>query len=143
MSNELVVQAVHQGGMCFSTTAGAHTVCLDYPLGPGETGAGPTPLQMLLSSLAVCSGSTLVLVLERMKQKVAGLQVTARGQRRDEHPTVLTEIALDFALTGSDLDAQSVSRALTIAEEQLCPVWAMLKGSTPITASFHIEPAAS
>ncbi len=141
MASELTVQAVHQGGMCFSTTAGSHTVCLDYPLGPGETGAGPTPLQMLLGSLAVCSGSTLVLVLGRMKQTVTGLQVTARGQRRDEHPTVLTEIALEFSLSGAGLDAGSVARALAIAEEQLCPVWAMLKGSTPVTASFNIEPA--
>lgn len=143
MTSELTVQAVHQGGMCFTTTAGDHTVCLDYPLGPGEKGSGPTPLQMLLGSLAVCSGSTIALVLGKMQKPVSGLQVTARGQRRDEHPTVLTEIALEFSLSGADLDSASVARALTIAEEQLCPVWAMLKGSTPITASFRIEPAAS
>jgi len=139
MPSELVVRAAHEGGMCFSTTAGTHTVRFDYPLRPGETGAGPTPLQMLLSSLAVCSGSTLFLVLSRMQQDVQGLEVTARGQRRDEHPTVLTRIDLEFELRG-DIDTESVARALSVAEEQLCPVWAMLKGTTPIASTFSIAP---
>ena len=144
MASELTVQAVHQDGLCFSTTAGPHTVCLDYPLAPGEAGAGPTPLQMLLTSLAVCAGSTLALVLGQMRKQFTDLQVTARGQRRDEHPTVLTDIALEFSLgSGTDLDDESVERALAIAEERLCPVWAMLKGTTPITATFRIEPADS
>ena len=108
-------------------------------LGPDTTGAGPTPLQMLLASLAVCSGSTLVLVLARMKQEVAALEVYARGTRRDEHPTVLTEIALEFILRGAQLDADKVAQAIKVAEEQLCPVWAMLETSTPIRASFRLD----
>ena len=138
MPSELTVHAVHEGEMRFTATAGDHAVTFDYPLSPGQTGAGPTPLQMILASLAVCSGSTLGLVLRRMGQQVEGLEVHARAQRRDEHPTVLTEITLEFEVRGTDVDAPLVQRALTIAEEQLCPVWAMLKAGTPITASFRL-----
>ena len=138
MPSELTVHAIHEEEMRFAVTAGAHEVIFDYPLSPSQTGAGPTPLQMILASLAVCSGSTLGLVLQRMGQQVEGLEVHACGQRRDEHPTVLTEIALEFEVRGTDVDANLVRRALTIAEEQLCPVWAMLKAGTPITASFRL-----
>jgi len=138
MPTELVVRAVREGGMRFAATAGEHAVTLDYPLRPGETGAGPTPLQMILASLAACSGSTVALVLERMRQPLGGLEVEARGLRSDEHPTVLTEIALEFVLRGSGLDPEAVQRALTAAENQLCPVWVMLKAGTPITASFRV-----
>jgi putative redox protein len=124
--------------MCFNASTAKHSVCLDYPLGPGPT-AGPTPLEMLLTSLAVCAGSTLGLVLDRMKQPMTGLTVEARGKRRDEHPTVLTEISLEFIITGAGIAADKVVQALTIAEEQLCPVWAMLKGGTSINTSFRIE----
>jgi putative redox protein len=141
MPTELAVHAVHEGGMRFAVTAGEHSVTLDYPLRPDEAGAGATPLQSLLSSLAACSGSTLALVLRRMQQPLEGLEVYARGQRRDEHPTVLTEIALEFVLHGPDLDPDAVARALTMAENQLCPVWAMLKAGTPITASFCLAAA--
>src|SRR5665647_367003 len=85
MPQELSVRAVRESGMCYTASTGEHTVCLDYPLGPGAT-AGPTPLQMLLTSLAVCAGSTVGLLLDRMKQPFTGLTVEARGQRRDEHP---------------------------------------------------------
>jgi putative redox protein len=137
MPHELSVRAVRESGMCFTASTRAHTVCLDYPLGQAAT-AGPTPMEMILTSLAVCAGSTLALVLERMKQPLAGLTVEARGKRRDEHPTVLTEIALEFVITGDAIDPDRVAQALRIAEEQLCPVWAMLKSGTPITATFRV-----
>jgi len=138
MPTELVAHAVHEGGMRFVTTAGEHAVTFDYPFPPGHTAAGPTPLQMLLSSLAVCSGSTIALVLAKMQLPVKGLEVEARGLRSDTHPTVLTEIALEFAVRGSGLEPSDIERALTVAEDQLCPVWAMLKPGTPITASFRL-----
>jgi putative redox protein len=138
MPQELSVTAVRDSLMCFHATTGEHVVCLDYPLGPGPT-AGPTPLQMLLTSLAVCAGSTLGLLLDRMKQPVGGLRVEAHGKRRDEHPTVITEISLEFVITGADVSTDKVTQALTMAEEQLCPVWAMLKGGTPISTKFRIE----
>jgi putative redox protein len=137
--NELNVHAVHNGGMRFKATAGEHAITLDYPLPAGAATAGMTPLQTILSALAVCAGSTLSLVLKKMGQPVAGLEVDARGLRRDEHPTVLTEISLQFKLDGAGVDEQAVTRALKIAEEQLCPVWAMLKPGTPITASFELK----
>ena len=93
---------------------------------------------MILASLAACSGSTLALVLERMKQPLTGLEVEARGLRSDMHPTVLTEISLSFVLRGAGLEAEAVQRALAVAENQLCPVWAMLKPGTPIAVSFQL-----
>jgi|WetSurMetagenome_2_1015567.scaffolds.fasta_scaffold162750_1 putative redox protein len=137
MPQELTVRAVRESLMCFNASTGEHSVCLDYPLGPGPT-AGPTPLEMLLTSLAVCAGSTLGLVLDRMKQPVTGLTVEARGKRRDEHPTVITEISLEFVIAGG-ADPAKVTQALKMAEEQLCPVWAMLKSGTPISTGFRIE----
>jgi hypothetical protein len=45
MPTELHVQAVHRDGMHFVTTAGEHTVSLDYPVRPGS--AGPSPFRIL------------------------------------------------------------------------------------------------
>lgn len=138
MPTELTVHAEYEGGMRLTAVAGEHSITLDYPLRPEETVAGATPLQALLASLAACSGSTLALVLGWMSQPLEGLEVNARGLRRDEHPTVLTEIALEFLVHGNGVDPEAVGRALAKAEAQLCPVWAMLKTGTPITASFRV-----
>jgi uncharacterized OsmC-like protein len=94
---------------------------------------------MLLGSLASCAGGSMSALLRRAGQQVAGLRVTARGQRRAEHPTVFTEISLEFAVCGP-VDPIAVQKAMHDSEAAICPIWAMLKPGTPITASFRIEP---
>jgi putative redox protein len=137
MPSELSVHAVHQGEMRISAVTGDHTVEMDDPMGGGACSAF-TPLQLLLASLAGCSGNTMALLLRRHDQKVTGIEVEAHATRCDEHPTVLTDIDLEFVVSGEDLDEAVVRRSLVIAEENLCPVWAMLKPGTPITSSLTI-----
>ena len=93
---------------------------------------------MLLASLASCAGSTVGLLLGQMRAPLAGLEVEARGQRRSEHPTVITDITLDFVVRGAGLNPDMVAKALQMAEERICPVWAMLKSGTTISSSFQI-----
>ncbi|MCU0293102.1 MAG: OsmC family protein [Thermoanaerobaculaceae bacterium] len=135
---EYTVEAVHQEGLQFVVTAGPHSLTTDYPLDPDASGVGPRPLQMLLGSLAACAGGSLLALLRRGGQTIAGLTVRARGQRRTEHPTVLTQIALEFVVRGG-VDPSVVARAIEQSEAHICPIWAMLKPSTPISSSFRIE----
>ena len=139
MSNEYVVEAVHRQGMQFDCTVGVHSVTMDYPLKPEETGAGPRPLEMLLASPASCAGGTLAVLLRQAGQALDGLSVWACGCRRGEHPTLFTEIALEFVVRRS-VDPSVVKRALELAEERICPVWAMLRPGAVITASSRVEP---
>ena len=139
MITDLFVHAVHQGGMRVLAKSAGHQVLMDYPLQPGETGTGMTPLQMLLASLAGCSVNSVMAVLKKMNQAVEGLEVEAHATRRQEHPTVLTEMSLQFTVKGSDVAPDAVARAIKMSEEKLCPVWNMLKGGTPIRTSFHVE----
>ena len=139
MQTELVVRAVHEGGMRVRASDSAFDVLMDYPMGSGESLAGPTPLTMLLASLAACSVNSVMAVLNRMHQPVADLIVEAHATRSTEHPTVLREISLAFTVKGDAGDPAAVSRALQLSEERLCPVWNMLKANTPIEAGFRIE----
>jgi putative redox protein len=138
MPSELSVHAVQQGPMEFAISDGEHEITIDYPL-PGSEGElkGMTPLRLLLASLAGCSGSSVAALLRRDGQPVTGVEVTARGQRRDEHPTVITAIELEFVLKGA-VDPARVEHALKLSEAQICPVWAMLKTGTPISSSYRV-----
>jgi len=139
MPQELHVHAVNEKGMRVAATDGTHTVVMDYPM-PGDEvdPAGLTPLRTLLASLCACSATSVGFLLRKMKQPVTKIEVDALGQRRDEHPTVITEIALEFVVHGDGVDAAAVERALKTSEEQLCPVWAMLRPGTPITSTFRL-----
>jgi putative redox protein len=141
MTTELCVRAVQQGGMRVTAGDGAAEILMDYPMAAGEPAAGLTPLKTLLASLAACSANSVRLLLERkLGQTVTALEVNAHAKRRTEHPTILTEISLEFLLKGPSLDPQAVERAIAFSEQQLCPVWNMLKSATPITAAFRIDP---
>ena len=138
MASELSVHAVYQGGMRVLAGSGSHQVLTDYPLPAGAAVEGLTSLELLLASLATCAANSVIALLKRkMDQPVDGLEVYARGMRRDEHPTVLTRIFLEFVVKGS-VDPEAVAKSIAVSEEQLCPVWNMLKSGTPITASFRI-----
>ncbi|WP_109485575.1 OsmC family protein [Occallatibacter savannae] len=139
MQTELIVHAAHEGGMRVRASAGGFDVLMDYPAASSEPLAGPTPLTMLLASLAACSVNSLMVVLKKMQQPVSGLSVEARAIRSTGHPTVLTNIFLEFTVKGDAVDPAAVGRALQLSEERLCPVWNMLKASTEICAEFHVE----
>ena len=115
-------------------------VAIDHapPLGDGN---GIKPMELLLMSLASCSGQTVISLLQKMRQDVRGFTVKAEGARRVEHPTVFTEIRLTFEVEGADLSAEAVEKAIRKSEEKYCPVWAMLKPGLSISFSYKIQPA--
>ena len=80
----------------------------------------------------------MVSLLRKLKQPAQGVDVNVRAVRRDQHPTLLTEIAMEFVVRGTGLDPAVVAQALAQSEDQICPVWNMLKGGTPIKTSLRI-----
>jgi len=140
MAKEVHADIVFKGGMRFdgiSGRAGA-SVLVDFGK-EDEPVDGFLPLELLLTSLAACSGQVLVGLLKRMGQEVKDLLVHAKGTKREIHPTVLTSIELDFEFRGGTVDGPSVERAIALSEERFCPVWAMLKPIVPITTTHRIK----
>ena len=68
-------------------------------------------LELLLASLASCAGGSMVVLLRKLKQPAQGVDVNVRAVRRDQHPTLLTEIAMEFVVRGTGLDPAVVARA--------------------------------
>jgi putative redox protein len=78
-----------------------------------------------------------------MGQDVKDLTVHARGVKKEIHPTVLTSVELEFEVRGGRVSGASVEKALALSEERFCPVWVMLKASTPIKATYRLMPVTS
>jgi putative redox protein len=110
---------------------------IDYvpPFGDGQ---GYTPLEMLLMSLAACSGGTIGLLLRKTGKTVSGIKVNAKGTRRDQHPTSFQKILLEFSVSSNDVKDADMQKAIKLAEESVCPVWAMVKGNAEIVTAYKI-----
>lgn len=110
---------------------------IDY-IPPFGDGHGYLPLELLLMSLAACSGGTIGLLLRKMGKTVTGVTVNAKGTRRDQHPTSFQKILLEFTVSSGEVKDVDVQKAITLAEESVCPVWAMMKGNVEIVTEYKI-----
>ncbi|MGE5381497.1 MAG: OsmC family protein [Methylocystaceae bacterium] len=102
-------------------------------------GQGYTPMELLLTSLASCSGATVVSILQKKHKQIDGFKVTACGTKRPEPPGAFQQINLHFDLQSPDAAAPDLERSIQLAEEKHCPVWAMLKGNVEITTNYSIN----
>lgn len=115
-------------------------VSADYfpPLGDGQ---GYTGLELLLLSLAACSATAIVPLLRRLNRTVTAFRVNASGTRRTQHPTCFEKIAIEFVLTSPDAELADLQKVVRMAEETICPVWAMLKGNVEIIPDLKVVAA--
>lgn len=139
MAKEVGADVVFREGMKFDGISGraGRSVAIDFAP-EGEAINGFSPLELLLTSLAGCSGQVVVGLLKRMGQEVRDLTVRARGEKREVHPTVLTSIELEFEFRGGRVDGASVEKAFALSEERFCPVWVMLKAAAPVKATYRL-----
>ena len=66
---------------------------------PQVDGQDYSPLELLLLSLASCSGSTVVTLLRKMRKNISGVKVRAKGIRREQSPTSFQKIILEFVIS--------------------------------------------
>jgi putative redox protein len=139
MAKEVHADVVFKAGMRFDGISGraGESVAIDFAPA-GEDVDGFVPLELLLASLASCSGQVVVGLLKRMGQEVKDLIVHARGTKKEIHPTVLTSIELEFEFRGGRIDGPSLEKALSLSEERFCPVWVMLKPVVPIKTAYRV-----
>jgi putative redox protein len=112
-------------------------IIIDFkpPVGDGD---GYTSLELLLLSLASCSGSTIVSLLRKMRKNISGFRVTAKGIMREQLPLSFQKIYLDFILFSANAEEADIQKAIDLAEETYSPVWAMLKSKVEICCGYKI-----
>lgn len=134
MTSELAATVrLHENMHFVGSVPAGHEIDLDSALN-----FGPSPMENVLLSLAGCSAMDVIAILRKQRQPVEGLEVHVRGQRRDEHPTVFTEIQLEYVIHGEDVAPAAVERAIELSRDRYCPVWAMLGQSVTITPRFRV-----
>ncbi|MGQ9679023.1 MAG: OsmC family protein [bacterium] len=127
------------GGMQFVGVSGSgHAVVMDTSPEHGGTSSAPTPMEMLITALAGCTGMDVVSLLKKMRVDFTRLEIKVRGERREEHPRIFTRIELEYTVYGNDIDESAVKRAIDLSQEKYCSVTGMLRPACPINYRYQI-----
>ncbi|MEN0062620.1 MAG: bifunctional alpha/beta hydrolase/OsmC family protein [Myxococcota bacterium] len=122
------VEAVVSSGFRTEIRAGHHRFVADEPPSLGGTDTGPTPYDLLLSSLGACTAMTLRMYADRKQWPLEEVIVTLRHERNHakdcagcaEGESVRLEVIHRTLDVVGDLSAEQRQRLLEIADR--CPV---------------------
>lgn len=134
MAQTMQAQGIYDAGSRFTVQSGSgHSVTLD-----GDHLAGYSPMEMVLASLAGCSGISVISILQKQREDVTHYEISVRGTRAETHPKVFEEITVEHIITGHAVRPQSVERAIELAETRYCGVSIMLGKAVKLTHTYRI-----
>jgi putative redox protein len=105
----------------------------------GDNTAGPGPMLTLLLAAAACSGSDVVLILEKMRTPPTDFRIDIEGVRREENPRRYISLHLEYHLGGPGLDPLKVRRAIDLSLEKYCSVVHSLAPDIAITYALTLD----
>ena len=119
-----------------------HAVVLDGAPEAGGRNLGMRPMEMLLIGMGACTSFDVVTILKKSRQDISDCVAEISADRADEIPKVFTKIHVHFVVTGKELNAGQVERAVKLSAEKYCSASIMLSKSVDITHDFEIVEAA-
>jgi putative redox protein len=126
-------------GRAFVGESGSgHAVVMDGAPEAGGRNIGVRPMEMLLLGLGGCTAFDVVMILERMREKVTALDVELDAERAAEDPKVFTKVRIIYKLKGYNLKASSVERAIALSAEKYCSASIMFGKTAKIEHDWTI-----
>ncbi|GAA0777727.1 OsmC family protein [Castellaniella ginsengisoli] len=130
-----------EGMLFISRTGSGHVLAMDGAPDGGGRNLAPRPMETVLAGAGGCAAYDVVLILKRGRHAVTGCQVALTAERADTEPKVFTKIHYAFRVTGRDLPAAAVERAVELSHTKYCSAIAMLEKTAGITHSIEIVAA--
>jgi putative redox protein len=103
----------------------------------GNEEYGFRPFQLLVSSVAVCSGGVLRKVLEKMRIEFEHIQIKADVVRNEDEANRVEEISLHFTIKGENLDEKKIEKAMKLTRKN-CSMVQSVQDSIKIEETFEL-----
>jgi uncharacterized OsmC-like protein len=103
---------------------------------------GFRPYQLLVSSVAACSGSTLRKILNKQRIQIDDMRVVADVTKNDEGAQEIEKIHMHFDIFGPELDVKKIEKALELTRKY-CSMVQSVNKNIDITESYALHPSAA
>ena len=136
---ECTINWMPSTGMGFvAETGSGHFLTMDGAPDGGGRNLAPRPMETVLAGTGGCTAYDVVLILKRGRHEVTGCQVKVSAERAPQDPKVFTRIQMHFIVSGRQLAAAAVERAIALSHERYCSASIMLAKTAQISTSFEI-----
>ncbi len=128
--------------MLFTAQTGSgHVAVMDGAPDGGGNNLAPRPMELVLAGTGGCTAYDVVLILKRGRHAVRGCTVALQAERAETDPKVFTKIHFAFTVSGKNLPAAAVERAVQLSHEKYCSASAMLEKTAEMTWSVEVVEA--
>ncbi len=139
---ECTIDWVAADGMAFvAETGSGHLLTMDGAPDGGGRNLAPRPMETVLAGTGGCTAYDVVLILKRGRHDVTGCRVKVTAERAPVAPKVFTRIHMHFTVSGRNLSADAVARAVALSHEKYCSASIMLAKTAEITTSHEVVAA--
>ncbi|MFW6013035.1 MAG: OsmC family protein [Candidatus Bipolaricaulota bacterium] len=130
---------LNEGLQFVGTGESGHSVILDGSSDAGGFDSACHPVEMVVISLGGCTGMDIASLLEKMRQNFTDLEIEMEGQRREQHPKVLTDLILTYRVWG-EVEEEKFEKAINLSLDKYCSVANTLKPTVSINYDYQINP---
>lgn len=98
--------------------------------------SGPSPMEAVLAALCGCTAVDVVSILQKKREELTGLTVSADAEQAPAPPRVFTKIHLTYHVHGK-VSQKAAEDAVELSKNKYCSVSKMLEKAVEI--SYSIE----
>lgn len=99
---------------------------------------GVKPSDMLAMALIGCSSVDVVEILQKQRQDLRELKVTAESTQDETPPWRFRRIHIHYQAVGTGIDLEKLGKAIQISEEKYCSVYVTLRDAIEITHDYDV-----
>ena len=104
----------------------------------GDGKIANNPMELVLIALCGCTAYDVVSILQKKREPVTALEVSAEAEKAPQPPRVYTQIKLLYKISGK-VARKSVEDAVQLSEGKYCSVAAMLSKTAKITYEIQLN----
>lgn len=116
-----------------STGNSGHKLLVD-----GDSKVANSPMELVLNALCGCTAYDVVSILQKKREPLKGLEVSAEAEKAPDAPRVYTSVKLLYRISGN-VTQKAVEDAVKLSEEKYCSVAAMLSKTARISYEIQLE----
>lgn len=102
---------------------------------------GVSASDLLSMALIGCASHDVVEILNKQKQDLRALKVSAESIQDDDPPWRFRTIRVLFQVVGKGIDPEKVRKAVQLSEEKYCSVYSTLKDAVEIVNEIEVVEA--